>query len=59
MCFICIDMEKGKLTKDEARRAFGEMIQVGDEYTEESEHYLDVALALDEEERKNKILTKK
>jgi polyhydroxyalkanoate synthesis regulator phasin len=52
-------MEKGKLTKDEARRAFGEMIQVGDEYSEESEHYLDVAIALDEEERKNKILTKK
>lgn len=54
MCQLCLDMEKGKLTPDEIRRAFGEMIMVKGEYEEESEHYLDVLIKLDEEEKDKK-----
>lgn len=44
MCNICLDLEKGKLTREEADRHFREMVLIGDEYSEESEHYLDAGI---------------
>ena len=44
-----MDLEKGKLTREEADRAFREMLLVDGEYVENSEHYLDACIANAEE----------
>lgn len=43
-CNICIDLENGKLTREEADRHFREMVYISDEYSEETEHYLDAGI---------------
>lgn len=54
MCNICIDLENGKLTADEASRAAREMVlTVDDEYGKEMEHYLDVFSKLEEDKKKD------
>ena len=54
MCNICIDLENGRLTVEEAKRAAQEMaLTVDNEYGEEMEHYLDVFSKAEEDEKKN------
>lgn len=56
MCNICLDLENGKLTVEEARRASFEMVlSVEDEYSEEMNHYLDLYAKMEEEEKKNPV----
>jgi len=53
MCQICINIENGRLTAEEALRAAREMVlTTEDEYSEEMEHYLDVFAKLEEEDEK-------
>ena len=41
MCIICVELEKNKLTLEEARRNYGEMIEViDDEHKKELEEKL-------------------
>lgn len=43
VCMVCTDWLKGKMTSEEALRALGEMIHTKGEYSEDSQHYLDIA----------------
>jgi hypothetical protein len=53
MCQICLDLDNGRLTVEEAKRAAREMVlTVDDEYGEEMEHYLDIFAKLEEEDEK-------
>lgn len=49
MCIICVDFQKQKLTLDEARRAFTEMIS-----TLDPDHADEVRKMLDEAERQQR-----
>lgn len=53
MCLICIDFQKQRMTLDDARRAFGEMVVTMDpEHAEEVERMLKEA----EERKRNEPL---
>lgn len=55
MCNICIDLENGKLTAEEASRAAREMVlTVDNEYSEEMDHYLDVFTKAEEDAKAKK-----
>jgi len=51
MCLICIEWEKGKMTKEEVLFALREFISIPDISTEELRHYIDLAEKAEEKDK--------